>query len=156
VRVARPEADSFDYPFAAIAHNTPKEPRGAFVVPGLYRVRLTVGGRSLLQPLTVKMDPRVKVTAADLALQFSLSKTLTDAMHNLAAAEADVKTRPAAADRPAAGDAAKTLAEAHALLTPLFTALQGADARPTAAQEAAVKAAVAKTDAAIAAAKDVR
>lgn len=30
------------------------------VIPGIYTVKLTIGGKSYTQPLTVKMDPRVK------------------------------------------------------------------------------------------------
>jgi len=30
------------------------------VLPGVYTVRLTVGGKTLTQPLVVKMDPRVR------------------------------------------------------------------------------------------------
>jgi hypothetical protein len=47
-------------------------------MPGDYSVVLTVGGKIFTQPLTVKMDPRVKVSAADLAKQFELSKALYD------------------------------------------------------------------------------
>ena len=58
-----------------------KEPHGPWVLPGTYSVRLTVDGKSYKQPLTVKMDPRVPTPAAGLALQFSLSKQLYDAMN---------------------------------------------------------------------------
>jgi hypothetical protein len=36
------------------------------VLPGTYTVRLTADGKVLTAPLTVKMDPRVKATPADL------------------------------------------------------------------------------------------
>jgi hypothetical protein len=42
-------------------------------------VVLTVGGKSLTQALTVKMDPRLKVAPADLVKQFELSKALYEA-----------------------------------------------------------------------------
>ncbi|HEX7939255.1 MAG TPA: hypothetical protein VF483_09715, partial [Gemmatimonadaceae bacterium] len=51
------------------------------VLPGHYQVRLTVNGKTLTQPLTVKMDPRISATAADLTLQFTLSKRVYDAMN---------------------------------------------------------------------------
>ena len=54
-----PAASSFEYPISAIYRNTWREPRGPWVVPGLYRVRLTVNGARVEQPLVVKMDPRV-------------------------------------------------------------------------------------------------
>ena len=56
------------------------EPRGPWVVPGAYTVRLTVGGKAYTQPLTVTMDPRVKSGALALQQQFALSKRLYDAI----------------------------------------------------------------------------
>jgi len=46
--------------------------KGPVAVPGQYRVRLTVGRESQVAPLEVKLDPRVNVSAADLAQQFSM------------------------------------------------------------------------------------
>ena len=40
--------------------------------PGQYQVRLTVGSESQVAPLEVKLDPRVKVSQADLAQQFNM------------------------------------------------------------------------------------
>ena len=60
----------FEYTLAdhAIPHNTPwHEPQGPMVVPGQYEVRLTVGGQTLRQPITVKLDPRLKVSTAGVA-----------------------------------------------------------------------------------------
>jgi len=37
---APPAAPSFSYPIAAIAFDTPREPRGPWVVPGAYRVQI--------------------------------------------------------------------------------------------------------------------
>ena len=46
---------------------------GPLVLPGTYRVRLTVGGKTYTQPLVVKMDPRSTATPAELTKQFELS-----------------------------------------------------------------------------------
>ncbi len=46
--------------------------RGPVAAPGQYQVRLTVGGESQVAPLEVKLDPRVKVSQADLAQQFDM------------------------------------------------------------------------------------
>src|SRR5205085_10694630 len=40
------------------------------------QIALTVNGKTLTQPLTLKMDQRVKASAADLGEQFALSKEL--------------------------------------------------------------------------------
>ena len=47
-------------------------------MPGTYTVRLTVGGKSIEQPLVVKMDPRVTTPAAGLEQQFKLSMECYD------------------------------------------------------------------------------
>jgi photosystem II stability/assembly factor-like uncharacterized protein len=67
-----------DYPISAVAHNTPPAPTSPWALPGDYTVILNVNGTSYKQTLTIKMDPRVKTTPADLARQFDLSKQLYD------------------------------------------------------------------------------
>jgi photosystem II stability/assembly factor-like uncharacterized protein len=57
-----------------------KFPEGAVsgprVVPGTYQVRLTSGNWSQTQPLLVKADPRVTLTAADYAAQRQLAREI--------------------------------------------------------------------------------
>lgn len=65
-----------EYPIAAIPHNTAPQPTSPWVMPGQYTVILTVNGKTYSQPLTVKMDPRVKTPAAGLAQQFKLSQQM--------------------------------------------------------------------------------
>ena len=67
-----------ELPIAAVPHDTVTEPIAPWAPPGQYTVKLTVDGRSHTQPLTLKMDPRVKTPAAGLAQQFTLSKGLYD------------------------------------------------------------------------------
>jgi hypothetical protein len=141
LRYTPPAVTSFEYPIAAIFRNTPKEPRGMFVNPGTYQVRLTAGGRSVRQAVAVRMDPRVRMTAADLTLQLRLSKSIDDMLRQLAAAQASIRQRQAGA--PAAEVArltavAAALTRVYAPLPGLFSRLQEVDARPTAATEAAV------------------
>jgi photosystem II stability/assembly factor-like uncharacterized protein len=59
-----------DYPIAAIPHDTPRYPLGPTIVPGTYKVQLTVDGKTLSAPLTIKMDPRVKISATGLEKKF--------------------------------------------------------------------------------------
>ena len=63
-----------EYPMSAIYRDTPPSPTSPWVVPGEYSVVLTAGGRSYTQPLTVKMDPRVKMSEAELWEQLTLSQ----------------------------------------------------------------------------------
>jgi photosystem II stability/assembly factor-like uncharacterized protein len=65
-----------EYPIAAVPHNTVPQPTSPWVMPGQYTVVLTANGKSYSQPLTVKIDPRVKTPPAGLAQQFELSEQL--------------------------------------------------------------------------------
>jgi hypothetical protein len=67
-----------EYPMSAVNRDTPPSPTSPWVVPGEYTVLLTVGGKSYTQPLTVKMDPRVKMSRAELEEQLTLSQQLAD------------------------------------------------------------------------------
>lgn len=61
----------------AIPHLTPRQqPQGPLVVPGHYTVELTVDGKTLRQPLTVQLDPRVHATQQDLDAQLALAQRL--------------------------------------------------------------------------------
>jgi hypothetical protein len=75
-----------EYPIAAVPHNTVPQPTSPWVMPGEYTVVLTANGKSYSQPLTVKMDPRVKTPLAGLAQQFELSQQLYTQVLTLAPA----------------------------------------------------------------------
>ncbi|MBZ5534945.1 MAG: hypothetical protein LAO31_03235 [Acidobacteriia bacterium] len=81
LRYPKPPVLRHSYTIAAVhGEDTPALPLGPQILPGEYKVRLTVAGRSYTQPLTVKMDPRVTTSAADLIRQFNLEKKISDAM----------------------------------------------------------------------------
>ncbi|HYX69481.1 MAG TPA: hypothetical protein VE825_10135, partial [Terriglobales bacterium] len=61
--------DPVQVPGAFYAGNPPQGPR---ILPGTYQVKLTVAGKSTTQPLEIKLDPRVKVSQADLEKQLEL------------------------------------------------------------------------------------
>jgi hypothetical protein len=65
-----------EYPIAAIPHNTAPQPTSPWVMPGEYTVVLSVNGKTYSQPLTIKMDPRVKTPNAGLSQQFKLSQQM--------------------------------------------------------------------------------
>jgi photosystem II stability/assembly factor-like uncharacterized protein len=56
---------------------------GPYVLPGTYRVRLTLDGKILTQPLEVKMDPLVKTSVADLARQRDVGLKIRDELSQL-------------------------------------------------------------------------
>ncbi|HSE21707.1 MAG TPA: hypothetical protein VLB68_08600, partial [Pyrinomonadaceae bacterium] len=57
--------------------------RGPLVLPGTYTVRLTLGDKTLEQPVQVKLDPNVKVSAADLQAALEMQTKLRDMQSNL-------------------------------------------------------------------------
>jgi photosystem II stability/assembly factor-like uncharacterized protein len=81
LRYPVPAAVRHEYPIAAIPHDTPRIPLGPTALPGSYSVRVTVDRKTFTAPLTVEMDPRVKVTPAALEKKFQaetrLAATLT-------------------------------------------------------------------------------
>jgi photosystem II stability/assembly factor-like uncharacterized protein len=107
-----------DYPIAAIPHETAPDFTSPWVMPGLYTIALTVNGKTYTQPLTVKMDPRVKTPIAGLRQQFDLSMQLyNDAIPVAKAAEqatklqGQLKTVQAKAGDSAVAPAIKTFTD---------------------------------------------
>lgn len=155
LRYPAPAVQQFSYPISAIAWNTPREPRGPWVVPGSYTVTLTADGVSRSQPLTVVMDPRVKLSQAELVglhattmTVYNDLKTTDAAMKDVRAAmrdaEAAKKSGDAAADARlrslapfASGDV--SFARLNQQLGQLFGTLNGVDAVPTTQVAAAVE-----------------
>ncbi len=81
------------YAIGAIYGQTPPNPISPWVMPGKYTVKLTVDGVVYRQPLTIKMDPRVKTSFKELQRIHTLSyqcyqhikaiDTIIPQLHNL-------------------------------------------------------------------------
>ncbi len=87
-------------PIAAVPLDTPPAPTSPWAAPGQYSVKLTVDGKAYIQPLIVKMDPRVTTPAIGLTQQFTLSKQLYDgalAVQKVQDEIRDLRTRSAKA-----------------------------------------------------------
>ena len=89
---APPEALEYEFPISAIVHNTPLLPVGARVLPGSYTVKLTVDGKSYMQPLTVNMDPRIQTPLDDLRKQFEMEMGSVEGMNESYEALEQVKS----------------------------------------------------------------
>jgi photosystem II stability/assembly factor-like uncharacterized protein len=76
-----PDVLAHEYPISAIYRDTPRYPLGAAVLPGQYKIVLTVGGKIYTQTLDIKMDPRMKTSPEDLRRQFELDQKIADALH---------------------------------------------------------------------------
>jgi len=144
----RPAVDSFSYPIAAILANTPRLPHGSWAVPGTYTARLTVDGKVLTQPLVVKMDPRVTATAADIKLQYDLSRAVDASLRRSASALRDMRAAPV--KTAPLSELEQQLARASAPLGQLFGAVESADAAPTPVVREAWQATAAAVDATLA------
>ncbi len=95
----------------AVPHKTPPAPTSPWVVPGNYTVRLTVDGKSYTQPLVVKLDPRVKVSQADLEAQLRLAMQMYgDAGRASTALDQVAALREQIKQQQATGAAAEALA----------------------------------------------
>ena len=146
-------------PMQAIVHDTPAEPQGPWAMPGKYTVRLTANGHSYEQPLTLRMDPRVTTSNADLQEQFDMASTSWNAAARVGVIQGEisgVRDQIKTARAKATGDEAKRLDDLDAKLGALvpgggarrrsffgfgggldgtfnsvFGAVEGADVKPT-------------------------
>jgi hypothetical protein len=73
-------------PISATPFNTVPTPNSIWAPPGLYTLKLTVNGQTLKQPLTLRMDPRVKTPPSGLAQQFEMSRAMYDGILDAQAA----------------------------------------------------------------------
>jgi photosystem II stability/assembly factor-like uncharacterized protein len=80
LRYPSPEAIQPRYSMTEIPHDTPLRSYGPFVLPGHYFVRLVAGNTVQLQPLTVKLDPRIETPPAGLKAQFDLLQSMCYAL----------------------------------------------------------------------------
>jgi photosystem II stability/assembly factor-like uncharacterized protein len=71
-----PDPTRHEYPIAATPGDTPRLPLGPTALPGTYTAQLTMDGKRYTAPFTVKMDPRVKTSAAGLEKKFQLETRL--------------------------------------------------------------------------------
>jgi hypothetical protein len=153
-----------EYPMAAIYRNTAPSATSPWAAPADYTVALAVDGKTLEQPITVRVDPRVKASPADLQEQFDLSWQLYQLRLKLAPigekfenlSEQLTKLKARAAERPDVTEKLETFAQTLNKFGPphprpgappllfvlqsavsLFNELEGADAAPTAAVKAA-------------------
>jgi photosystem II stability/assembly factor-like uncharacterized protein len=120
-----PDALNHEFPISAIVHDTPQVPLGAWAMPGKYTVKLTVDGKTYTQPLTVRMDPRVQTSQADLRKQFEMEAGIVEGMNKTFAALQQVRAlRPQLTDR--AGKAKGPLADSLSALDKQAAELEGA------------------------------
>lgn len=125
IHYTAPSSTRYDYPIAAVPHDTPRLPLGPNALPGQYTVRLTVNGHSYTQALDIKMDPRVKTTREGLTQLFQMESRLATLMTQ--SAEAVTQARSAQEQlQKLKGQASGGLGDAIAALDKKIGALAGA------------------------------
>ncbi len=125
----------------AVPHRTYPGIVSPWIAPGAYTVRLTAGGQSVTQPITIKMDPRVKITP-DVQQIFTLTTRMEDGARN--ALSAQKEARALVEKSSANASVAAKLKEIDAELGEIggqmvasIMSMQAAEMPPTAAQLAA-------------------
>jgi len=83
----------------AVPHRTYPQVNAPWAAPGSYTVRLTAGGKSSAQPLTLRLDPRVKTSAVALAQLATLSRQMYDGAIAARAAYNQARSLSAAIDK---------------------------------------------------------
>jgi photosystem II stability/assembly factor-like uncharacterized protein len=121
-------------PISATPFNTVPVPNSIWAPAGLYTVKLTVDGKTYKQPLSLRMDPRVKTPAQALVRLHEMSRSLYDgvldsqrALEELRALRAELKKKQEAAAK--AGRPAE-VTEAIALFDKKAADLEGAAGGP--------------------------
>jgi hypothetical protein len=98
---------------------------GPLALPGTYKARLIVNGRSLVQSFEVRMDPRCSASPAELQIQFQWAQRAFDDL---------IATRVAARQATAAHHdiLAHELGSLASLFTAVLNVMESADRAPTA------------------------
>ncbi|HEU0184910.1 MAG TPA: glycoside hydrolase [Blastocatellia bacterium] len=91
LRYTPPQGFPRTFPISAIYRDTPSQPEGPLASPGEYTVKLTVDGKSLTQPLILKMDPRVTTPPAGIAKMFEVSTRCYEGIARIREVQADVR-----------------------------------------------------------------
>lgn len=166
LRYAEPLGANRSYAIAAVLNNTSVGPVGPFVPPGNYKVRLTADGSIDEKKISVRLDPRSKLTDSELQLQTKHSIDVYNAYHELQdmrdstleklennklrAKRKSKLLKFIGAGNPNNGDPLygsirdttledETVVNLQEKLLYLLVVLQNADARPTVATEKAVE-----------------
>jgi hypothetical protein len=147
LRYPRPKAARYEYSISSVwSEGAPLEPEGALALPGQYSVRLSVDGQSLTQPLTLRLDPRVRVAPEAITQQFEAALRASSLLDRSSAALEEIrefrKRLLVAGRRPATTLLAKQAAELeegegglarlNERLAAVLRTIDGSDGAPTA------------------------
>jgi len=142
------------YPISAVYGNTAPQPTSPWAMPGLYHATLKVHGKTYTQSFTLKMDPRVQTSVADLQQQHDLSMTCYEGRKKAMAAlteiaqlrqhvkgvanAKDLDAQAAALQNQPRGSKTPSLGRLENTFAALLNVLHEADVQPTSQTVAAV------------------
>ncbi|HEY6445668.1 MAG TPA: glycoside hydrolase [Acidobacteriaceae bacterium] len=128
LRSTAPASPQYAYPISAVPGRTPLVPQGPLVLPGTYTVKLTADGQSETQPLTVKMDPRIPTSSADLEALHTAELAMYATLDSVA--KADLAAHSVEEQLDAAGNASieAQLATCKAALRRVLEGEEGGEA----------------------------
>jgi len=86
-----PLDEPLSFSVSGVFENTAPDASSPWVMPGTYTVKLNVNGKSYSQPITVKMDPRVKTSMEDLKLQHDISFSCYENRRQLMVARREIQ-----------------------------------------------------------------
>lgn len=122
----------YTLPDHAVPGATPRfQPPGPLFSPGTYDLVLTVDGKAYRQKLRVLPDPRVRISAADYAAQFELSRKLCDLMEasaNSFRSVSEVQEQLEARKKSLPADVPKELSDGFAKTAKLIEELESGSA----------------------------
>jgi photosystem II stability/assembly factor-like uncharacterized protein len=119
------------YPISAIYHNTAPEATAPWVMPATYSINLTVNNKSLYAKVIVIMDPRVKISAADLQKQHDLSIICYQKRKQIIAVLKEINDSQRLQHSDSLNQLAKQFTRLNSAFASLFNTLEDADMTPT-------------------------
>ncbi len=141
LRYPRPKALHYGYSIAAVwTVGTPVVPMGPLVMPGKYKIVLTVDGKDYERTLDVKLDPRIKISIASLSNQLELAQKIISSLNNsvLLFNEVDQELENqniSGAVKDSLSGLKDKIANVCGALSSLASSVQTADASPTQGQK---------------------
>ncbi len=142
LRYPRPKALHYSYSIAAVwTAGTPVVPMGPLVMPGKYKIVLTVGGKNYDRILEVKLDPRIKISESALKKQLELALNIVASLNKSVSLFNEVEQllkneneKLSAAEKDTLSKLKDKIANVSGALSGLASSVQTADASPTQGQ----------------------
>lgn len=133
LRYTRPKALSYNYTIAAVwDQGTPLVPEGPLVLPGKYKVVLSVNGKDYVQFINILLDPRINLSDEALKEQLNLSTQIINVLEEIVSAVKELDNADNSQNDLI--KLKKDFSEVANVLASLVSKVQSADSAPTKGQ----------------------